>query len=55
LANDAAGVITATFKAPAATSIVGTTVTLTPTLGAGSITWVCGGTLLAKYKPKSCT
>jgi type IV pilus assembly protein PilA len=55
LASDGAGKITATFKAPASTAIVGKDVTLTPTLGAGSITWACGGTIDAKYKPKSCT
>jgi type IV pilus assembly protein PilA len=55
LANDAAGVITGTFNATASSLIAGTTVTLTPALGAGSVTWTCAGTIGAKYKPKSCT
>jgi type IV pilus assembly protein PilA len=55
LANDAAGVITATFNATASGLISTQTITLTPTLGAGSVTWACAGTVNAKYKPKSCT
>lgn len=56
-AADVNGVLTATFGAasPTASAIQGATVILTPTLGAGSITWACSGTLAAKYKPKSCT
>jgi type IV pilus assembly protein PilA len=55
-APDADGVVVATFKAaaPAISSIQGKTVTVTPTLNAGSVTWGCATTLDAKHKPKSC-
>ena len=49
------GVITGTFKAPASSLLGVSTVTLTPTLTTGSVTWACGGTINGKYKPKSCT
>lgn len=51
------GVITATFKAaaPTASAIQGATIVLTPTLGTGSVTWACAGSLASKYMPKSCT
>jgi type IV pilus assembly protein PilA len=48
------GVITAVMHAPAAGTIVGKTVTMTPTLNAASVSWACAGDLDAKYKPKSC-
>ena len=55
-AATANGQIVATFNGGAATSsIQGKTVTLTPTLGAGSVTWGCVSNLAAKYVPKSCT
>ncbi|MBP6008858.1 MAG: pilin [Rhodoferax sp.] len=48
------GVITATATAKEA-KISGQTITLTGTLGAtGSVDWVCGGTIDAKYRPSSC-
>ena len=35
--------------------ITGSTITLTPTLAiSGVVTWVCNGTILAKYRPASC-
>ena len=52
------GVIVATFHnaSPTATDLRNGTVTLTPTLGSGSVTWACTmGTLASKYWPKSCT
>jgi type IV pilus assembly protein PilA len=44
--------ITATAAGDAA--ITGSTITLTPTLTNGQITWVCSGSILAKYRPASC-
>jgi type IV pilus assembly protein PilA len=47
----AANVITATSIVPGATG----TITLTGTLQSnGQVTWVCGGTVLSKYRPGSC-
>ena len=52
------GVITATMQAAGTNGtsslIGGQTLTLTPTMNAGSISWACGGTLDAKYRPKNC-
>jgi type IV pilus assembly protein PilA len=49
------GVITATATA-AEPKINGATITLTPTANASAtqLTWVCDGTVLAKYRPSSC-
>ena len=50
------GVVTATLKAaPAApTAVAGTTITWTPTCNSNSgTTWVVGGTIDAKFRPKS--
>ena len=45
--------VTATATGDAAIST--STITLTPTLATtGQITWVCGGTIAAKYRPASC-
>jgi type IV pilus assembly protein PilA len=44
--------VTATAKGD--TAITGSTITLTPTLTAGQLTWACSGTILAKYRPASC-
>lgn len=46
--------ITATAKGD--TSISGSTITMTPTLVAGTnvLTWVCDGTIAKKYRPASC-
>jgi type IV pilus assembly protein PilA len=50
------GVLVATFNATAAaTDIQSKTVTLTPTLAGGAVTWACATTLAAKHTPKSCT
>jgi type IV pilus assembly protein PilA len=50
----AGGVITATTTAAEA-AIANQTITLTGTLQAnGQVTWVCGGSILAKYRPASC-
>ena len=45
-------VVTAT--ATGDTAITGSTITLTPTLTNGQVTWVCSGTILQKYRPASC-
>ncbi|AVP99121.1 prepilin-type cleavage/methylation domain-containing protein [Ahniella affigens] len=51
-----AGVITCTFGNDANTLIAGQNMTLTPdgTTNVGSITWQCGGSIDAKYRPSSC-
>ena len=55
--NAAAGVLTSMITGAASALVAGSTIIMTPTLaaGSGSITWSCGGTVGAKYKPKSCT
>ena len=55
LANSNVGVITGTFNATASALISGSTITLTPSLTTGSVTWACSGTVATKYLPKSCT
>ncbi len=45
-------VVTATATGDSA--ITGSTITLTPTLTNGQVTWVCSGTILQKYRPASC-
>ena len=57
--NAAAGVLTSTMRAApiASTLVAGSTVIMTPTLGAnlGSIQWSCTGTIAGtKYAPKAC-
>lgn len=54
-AATADGVIVGTFNNTASTAIQTKTVTLTPTLTNGAVTWACSYTLDAKYAPKSCT
>jgi type IV pilus assembly protein PilA len=50
----ATGVITATSSA-AEPAMAGGTITLTGTYAAnGQVTWVCDGSILAKYRPASC-
>jgi type IV pilus assembly protein PilA len=46
------GVITAT--ATGDTSISASTITMTGTIASGQVTWVCSGTIAAKYRPASC-
>jgi type IV pilus assembly protein PilA len=47
------GVITATAQGD--TAITGSTITMTGTAASnGQVTWVCGGTIAAKYRPASC-
>ena len=49
------GVITATAKGIKATDVDGQTITMTGTKAAnGQVTWVCGGSILAKFRPASC-
>jgi type IV pilus assembly protein PilA len=54
----AAGVITMTMQATGTNGtsslIGGNTLTITPVLNAGSVSWTCGGTIDAKYRPKNC-
>ena len=48
------GVITATSSA-AESAMAGGTITLTGTYATnGQVTWVCSGTIAAKYRPASC-
>ena len=55
LAADASGVIVGTMSTSTASALVaGSTVTMTPAMTSGAITWGCATTLGAKYKPKSC-
>ena len=46
------GVITA--LAGGDTNITGSNITMTGTYASGQVTWVCSGTILAKYRPASC-
>ncbi len=46
------GTITAT--AAGDTAITGSTITMVGTYASGQVTWVCGGTILGKYRPSSC-
>jgi type IV pilus assembly protein PilA len=48
----AGGIITATATGDSA--ITGSTITMTGTFASGQMTWVCGGSILAKYRPASC-
>ena len=57
-AADNSGVVIGTMAGTASgtSSLVsGATVTMTPALGSGAVTYACSTTLDAKYKPKSCT
>ena len=49
------GVVVGTMNGAASALVNGSTVTLTPSLGTGAVTWVCTSNLAAKYVPKSCT
>ena len=51
--SDTAGIITATATASEA-AISGATITLSGVASGGQITWTCGGSILAKYRPSSC-
>jgi type IV pilus assembly protein PilA len=44
--------ITATATGDA--NITGSTITMTGTYSSGQVTWVCSGTIAAKYRPASC-
>lgn len=48
----ASGIITATATGDSA--ITGSTITMSGTFASGQVTWTCGGTILAKYRPASC-
>ena len=51
----ASGVTTVTYNATLGGSANNATVVLTPTAGAGSVTWTCnGGTMGDKYLPAKC-
>ena len=60
VAVGADGVITATFNTDDVNltvdgaGVAGTTIVFTPTAETGSITWACGGTTDARYRPSSC-
>ncbi len=52
--TSATGVVTALINSTTAPSTIqGTTITWTPTCSAGGTTWAIGGTIAAKYQPKS--
>jgi len=48
----AGGIVTAT--ATGDTSITGSTITMTGVFASGQMTWTCGGSIAAKYRPASC-
>jgi type IV pilus assembly protein PilA len=49
------GIITATAQGDANISATGSnTITMTGAYQSGQVTWTCGGTILAKYRPASC-
>ena len=49
------GTITATAQGDSNISTAGTnTITMVGTYSGGQVTWVCGGSILAKYRPSSC-
>ena len=52
---DANGVLVGTMSGVASALVIGSTVTVTPSLGTGSVLWACTSNLAAKYIPKSCT
>jgi type IV pilus assembly protein PilA len=52
---NADGVLTGTMNGASSALVNGSTVTMTPSLGTGSVTWACATSLDAKYTPKSCT
>ena len=43
-----------TVMARGDTNITGSTILMTGTYQSGQVTWACGGTILAKYRPSSC-
>jgi type IV pilus assembly protein PilA len=45
---------TITATAAGDSAITGSTITMTATYSGGQVTWVCSGTILAKYRPASC-
>jgi type IV pilus assembly protein PilA len=45
------GVITVSYNAASGAS---GTVTLSPSAGSGAVTWLCSGTISAKYRPSNC-
>ncbi len=53
VAVGANGVITVTYQALGAGDATGN-ITLTPSGSSGSVTWACGGSLPAKYRPSNC-
>jgi type IV pilus assembly protein PilA len=48
------GVITATMGGSSSALVSGKTVTLTPTLNVGSVSWVCTSTADSKHVPAAC-
>ena len=58
-ANTATGMLTATMSASASSLIAAETITMTPVMAGGAITWTCAGSLKTtaaktKFLPKSC-
>lgn len=50
--SSSVGVITATARGD--NNITGNTIVMSGTYSAGQVTWICGGTILSKYRPSSC-
>jgi len=48
-------VVTATAQGTSVSDVDGQTITLTPTVTSnGQVTWACGGSIPAKFRPSSC-
>jgi type IV pilus assembly protein PilA len=52
---DGDGVVIGTMNGTSSALVNGSTVTMTPSLGTGAVTWGCTTNLDAKYTPKSCS
>ena len=49
------GVITVTYSSGLDSQVSGDTVTFSPAMGSGAVTWACdGGSLDSKYRPAKC-
>jgi type IV pilus assembly protein PilA len=53
--NVAGGAMTSTMSGVASALVIGSTITVTPTLSQGSVRWACTATVVTKFLPKSCT
>jgi type IV pilus assembly protein PilA len=53
--NVLGGAMTSTMSGVASALVIGSTITVTPTLSQGSVRWACTATVATKFLPKSCT